>query len=56
MRVRNENNRAECAVEFTKANLRIESDEATNVTRLSVKPEGSSEWTVCMVLDGYIDY
>lgn len=41
----------ECSIEFNKAKIRIETSATENKTRLSIKPEGHDEWTVCMQMN-----
>lgn len=43
-------------MEFAKAKLRIETDVAENTTRLSIKPDGSDDWQVCMQLNFHVQY
>jgi len=47
---------SECISEFSKAKIRIETDKEQNMTRLSIKPEGAQEWTVCMQLNFAVQY
>ena len=43
-------------MEFSKAKLRIETEINESITRLSIKPEGSSDWQVCMQLNFHVHY
>jgi hypothetical protein len=38
-------------MEFGKARIRFETSYDQNITRFSIKPEGSDEWRVCMQLN-----
>ena len=50
------NSLSECIAEFNKAKVRIETDKDRNLTRVSIKPEGAQEWTVCMELNFAVQY
>jgi hypothetical protein len=47
---------SECVAEFNKAKVRLETEKEKNLTRLSIKPEGSDEWMVCMELNFSVQY
>ena len=42
--------------EFNKAKVRLETSKDKNMTRVSIKPEGSGQWIVCMELNFAVQY